>query len=46
MLAELCQITSILSNVCIILGVSWPAIKYLQFKKILYTYNKDGYRSD
>ena len=36
MLAELCQITSILSNVCIILGVSWLAIKYFQFKKILY----------
>ena len=36
MLAELCQITSILSNVCIFLGVSWLAIKYFQFKKILY----------
>ena len=36
MLAELCQITSILSNVCILLGVSWLAIKYFQFKKILY----------
>ena len=35
MLAELCQITSILSNVCIFLGVSWLAIKYFQFKKIL-----------
>ena len=45
MLAELCQITSILSNVCIILGVSWLAIKYFQFKKNT-IYNKDGYRSD
>ena len=36
MLAELCQITSILSNVCIFLGVSWLSIKYFQFKKILY----------
>ena len=36
MLAELCQITSILSNVCFLLGVSWLAIKYFQFKKILY----------
>ena len=36
MLAELCQITGILSNVCILLGVSWLAIKYFQFKKILY----------
>ena len=36
MLAELCQITSILSNVGIFLGVSWLAIKYFQFKKILY----------
>ena len=40
MLAELDQITSILSNVCVILIITWMAIKYFQFKKYISYYIK------
>ena len=41
MLAELYQITSILSNVCVILIITWLVIKYFQFKKIYIILYKD-----
>ena len=40
MLAELDQITSILSNVCVILIITWMVIKYFQFKKYISYYIK------
>ena len=40
MLAELYQITSILSNVCVILIITWLVIKYFQFKKYISYYIK------
>ena len=40
MLAELHQITSILSNVCVILIITWLVIKYFQFKKYISYYIK------
>ena len=40
MLAELYQITSILSNVCVILITAWLVIKHFQFKKYISYYIK------
>ena len=40
MLAELDQITSILSNVCVILIITWMVIKSWQFKKYISYYIK------
>ena len=40
MLAELDQITSILSNVCVILITTWLVIKSWQFKKYISYYIK------
>ena len=40
MLAELHQITSISSNVCVTLIITWLVIKYFQFKKYITYYIK------
>ena len=40
MLAELDQITSMLSNVCVILIITWMVIKFWQFKKYISYYIK------